>query len=171
MKIRDLFILVIKLFGLYSAVIAVFTVFPQQVPFLIVGGFGAEGTIYVIVTLVLTVAIFMLLILNAHRLVDTLDLDKKFSSDEVNLGNVSEDVIIKISCIFLGGFTIIHYLPNLIGQTLTVIRPDSYYIQQDSDNTFAWITSMIQVAIGFYLVFNYQQIEKFLTKKEKALEE
>ncbi len=171
MKVRDFFILVIKLFGLYWLIQTLLTIFPQYIPILFYAELEIDALIWTLIILAGIIGLTVLLISAADKIVNLLKLEGNFSSDHIDSGKLEEGVIVKIASIILGGFMVLNKLPILIGETLTVIRQQNYMIEQNSENEFFWLSTLIQVIFGFYLFFNYNQIAKLVVKKEKPVEE
>ena len=113
----------------------------------------------------MTVGLFVMLIFNAGRVVDALKLDHEFANETFNLGTLTEESIVKISSIIVGGITIINHLPNLMSQTLFAIRADNIVIDYTANDKFYWFASFLQVSVGFFLVFYHKQVELLLLKK------
>ena len=91
MKIKDFFILAIKLFGLYSALIAIFKVLPQNFSLIIFSDESAEVYIFAASIIVFLILFFLALLFYADKIVEMFRLDKNFSSDIFDLGNFKED--------------------------------------------------------------------------------
>ena len=77
---RDFLVLMIKLFGLYSAVTTMFSVLPNNIIFAL-GHLDATIAVWVTVVFVVTIGLFWLLTFKADRLVVFLKLERGFNDD------------------------------------------------------------------------------------------
>jgi len=96
---KDFFILAIKLFGLSSALSAVFYALPSNLGNLVYAFQSLDWALIILVLIILmvTVGLFIVLIFKAHSVVEILQLDKGFNDARIELGNFkSEDLIKKV---------------------------------------------------------------------------
>ncbi len=92
---RDFFILIIKLFGLFSVVTSLFTSLPSHFSFALMD-IDAFSLIWIGLTAIVVVGLFILLIFKSDKVVDLLRLDKGFEDDSIAFGNLSSIEIVKI---------------------------------------------------------------------------
>lgn len=163
---KDFFILIIKLFGLYSCVISLFSVLPGSISFAI-ADFGLISLLWIILTLVVVIGLLVLLIFKADKLVNLLKLDSGFEEDRIELGNLNSMEIVKVATFILGGIIFIRNIPVFLSQTLMVFKRDITGMVITSDQYFHWIVAGINLLIGFLLVRNYDWVAKVLAVKEK----
>ncbi len=171
MKTRDFFILMIKLFGLYSLVITVFTFIPNTFSYWL-SSFMYEdyfmGIIAALMTAFMLVLVYVLM-KKAGKIVDFLKIEQGFEVEEINLGSLSEAGIVKIAFIILGTYLFIDELPYFIHNTLSSLKIESYeeYIVENQPVNFAWLFSLVKVFAGLFLMFNYKVLQERLFKKKE----
>jgi len=118
---RDFFRIIIKLFGLYSLILAVFSYIPSNIgyvtfefePIILLWIFGATAFV---------ILIYILLILKTDRIIDLLKIDKGFDDERIEFGNFNNEKIFKFALIVIGGFLIIDYLPNFLQYTYLAFK-------------------------------------------------
>lgn len=93
---RDFFIVLVKLFGLYSAVTTIFSGLPNNIMFGMNGEINIQVYIWLFAVTSVVVGLFWLLTFKADKLVDLLKLGKGFSDDRIETGNIKSEDIIKI---------------------------------------------------------------------------
>jgi hypothetical protein len=162
---KDFFILVIKLFGLYSMIIVLFNILPQN--FSYVSSFGVDSTmiLFAFAISILTVGLFIALLFFAPKIVSMLKLEQGFDSENIDFKHLSEDSIIKLSSIVVGGITVIDNLPSLISYTLFAFSSNNSGQIMEANEKFYWIASVVQILVGLLLIFNYKLISKILKSK------
>lgn len=97
--------------------------------------------IIAIVMSILTVGLFVLLLFYAPKIVSLLKLEKGFQSDIIDFKGLSEESIIKISSIVVGGITVIDNLPSLISYTLFAVSSSNSGQVMEANEKFYWIAS------------------------------
>src|SRR6218665_1936200 len=108
---RDFFRILIKIFGLYSAVIAIFTFIPRNISnFYMMRDDGFMISLIVLI-LMLTVSFFLFILYKADFIIDKLNLDKGFDDDLIVFGDFTNHQMFKFSIIIIGGFLIVNYVP------------------------------------------------------------
>ena len=165
MKKEDFFTLIVKLFGLYSMIMVLFNVLPQLLQYIIPYGMDVTMMLIVITFSALTIGLFVLLLFYAPKVVKLLKLENGFKSDTFNFGDFSEDTIVKISSIVVGGITVIENLPSLIRYTLFAFSSGNTGQVMDTYDKFYWIASLVQIFVGLFLVFNYRYLARLLKNK------
>jgi hypothetical protein len=167
---KDFFILIIKLFGLYSIITALFTYIPQSISF----GFYTYDDIdfypvfYITVMLALVVALFVLLIFKSPYIVRIFKLEEGFDNDNLELGNLSAKEIIKIATLIIGGFLIINNLPIFIQSTLSAFYQELQFQTTESVNKWNWFLPGANVLIGYLLITNVAFVAQLINGKEQT---
>src|SRR5690349_13450048 len=113
---KDLFVLLIKLFGLYSAVISLFSVLPNNIMFAF-NSVDLISIVWVTVSIAVVLGLFLILIFKANKIVERLKLDSGFEEERIDLGNSKSTDIIKIGTFVIGGFLIIDNVPGFLSHT------------------------------------------------------
>jgi hypothetical protein len=167
MTTRDFFILIIKLFGLYSIIITLFSVLPGSLGLI---GMYPGYTPYVVMVASVAFAVFLLVVLifKAPHLVRLLKLEKDFDSDYINMGDLNTDAIIKIAAFILGGLLIVRNLPHFVQQLIVEFgeRVQSMYAQ-NTGNWDVWVYGF-NVLIGFLLITNLDAIVRIFNSSKKS---
>lgn len=169
---KDFFRTVVKLFGLYAAVTAVFYVVPRNFVFFI-PEFGWKAILYVFATSAIPVLIFVYLIFKADLVVDMLRLDKGFDDDLVVFGNLTPHQLIEFSSILIGGVLVID---NLIYFSIACIDAFSslvsvnYPISAEDHSMgvtemFNWLYSGLSLIMGYLLITNASWIAEKLSRE------
>jgi len=169
---KDFFILIIKLFGLYSIITALFISIPQNISFAFAGfrgGFDIYSSIYLAVILSFVIGLFVVLIFKSHVIVRILKLEKGFDTDSMEPGKLTAIEIVKIATIIIGGFLIINNLPIFIQQTLSAFYSEIQLQTTESINKWNWFINGSNILIGYLLITNLHFVTKLLdiTSKEK----
>ncbi len=86
-KFIGFLILMIKIFGLYSAVTTIFSALPGNIAFSL-RYIDAFIVLWIVVATLIAVGLFWLLIFKADKIIDLLKLDKGFADDRIELGNI-----------------------------------------------------------------------------------
>jgi len=161
---RDFFILILRLFGLYSIVTSLFTGLPSAISYALID-MTIGGVFWVAGTVVVMVGLFLLLIFRAEAVVDKLRLDKGFDEDRIEVGGVKSEAIIKLACLLLGGSLIIHNIPAFLNHTLYALKSDIGGFLYDKGNQFDWAVTGVNLIVGYLLITNYHTVAKFFNKK------
>ncbi len=166
MQIRDLLILILRIFGIYILLFFSFPILISNMKFY-VGVFSDWDTDvigYVTSTIILPIAMALLLIFGSSMLINLFKLDKGFQSSEVLLNKTSQLNLVKLAIILLGGFLIINNLVNTISYIVETFR-QSLYGMQDNDYFNFW-KSGLSVFFGALLITNREAIAKWLMPKQ-----
>lgn len=94
---KDFLVLVIKLFGLSTAVSVLLTIVPTTLTY----SFDQLYTYYMIMIALFSCALCWFLIFHADNLVNFLSLDKGFDDDRIEFGNLKPVDIIRIAVLII----------------------------------------------------------------------
>ena len=166
---RDFFILIIKVFGLFSVVTSLFSVLPSNISFAMMD-IDALSILWIAVAIIVVVGLFIALIFKADRVVRLLKLDKGFDDDKIELGNLKPTDIIKIGTFIIGGLLILDNIPAFLSHSLFAFKGDIIGLEYNSQDKFNWAVSGLNLIIGFLLLTNYDFVAKKL-KTEKTEKE
>ncbi len=157
---RDFFRIIIKIFGLYSVVAALFFYLPKSLPFLINLQFDPKEIILLIVSAGFPVFLFILLLYNTDRVIKLFKLEKGFDTETINFADLNARQLILFSCILIGGLMILDNLTNFIGASLAgfadLVRP-KYPISDEPFDTGVnyfpnWLHTGLNILIGYLLI-------------------
>lgn len=163
---RDFFRLIIKIFGLYSLLLTLFTVVPNNISTLM---FQFDGIMIVMVLAIMfvTAGLFFVLLFRTDSIIDFLKLDQGFDEGKIEIGNLNNQSILKLAIIIIGEFLVLDYIPNFLFDIVNAFKyksGDYTSIEGHSVNYFALTTGAINIVIGFLMVVNYKSIAQFLDK-------
>jgi len=164
---KDFFILIIKLFGLYSIITALFISLPQNLTFVFMD-FGVHSIIYLTIILTVIIGLFVFLLFKSHHVVRLLKLEKGFDTDSLELGNLTTLEIVKIAVLIIGGFLIIDNLPIFIQQTLKAFYSEIQIQTIESINKWNWFVNGANILIGYLLITNLNIVSRLLNINAKA---
>ncbi|SFF43687.1 hypothetical protein [Sunxiuqinia elliptica] len=164
MTTKDFFILVIKLFGLYSIAVTLFVTLPQNISFML-PHLELQSTIYLILMIALVIGLFFLLIFKTPHIVRLLKLEKGFDNKQLDLGNLNTQEIVKIGIFIIGGFLIIHNLPAFISQSWSAFYTDIQSQPLNANYKSNWLISGLNVVIGYFMITNLTFITRLLRIK------
>lgn len=175
---RDFFRVVVKLFGLYSAVTAVFYILPSNVSFLISGDLNLKMITWLLTSTVVSIFLFVFLIFKADAVVNLLKLDHGFDNDQILFGQLSAKNLIAFSCILIGGVMILDNITQFVSAALNAFADKVSSTAPDfsGDNIwrrfyFDWFSAGINVLFGYLLIRNNGWIaEKFAGRKANTKE-
>lgn len=167
----DLFRVVIKLFGIYSFINALFQLIPNV-------SYSRELYKFNLVTntifLIFSFLISYFLLFKTNNIVKILRLEKGFDNNNIELKNLSADVIFKFALIFTGILFIVNNLAQFIDFCYLAFKEqvssnglneiDGAMLEQQLD--YHWgLISGLNILIGFIFLTNYKWICKLFMKK------
>jgi hypothetical protein len=164
---RDFLILMIKLFGLYSAVTTIFSALPNNIAFSL-RYIDAFIVAWLIIATLITVGLFWLLTFKADRLVDLLKLDKGFADDRIELGNIKAIDIIKTGVFIIGGLLILKSIPGLLSQIFWAFKGDIAGQEFTAEDKFSLTVNGLNLLLGYLLFTNYDVVARRLRGKTDA---
>jgi hypothetical protein len=166
---RDFLVLMIKVFGLSSAVTTIFSVLPSTLMFAVVRfeEIGASVIIWMIATSMITVGLFWILTFRADKLVDLLKLGQGFADERIEFGNLKSEDILKIGILVIGGLLFIRNVPGLLSNTYWVFKGDNAGMKfPDKDKVNLGI-SALNVILGYLLFTNYDVVARRIKGKRE----
>lgn len=172
MKTKDFLRLIIKLFGLYSLVLSLFTFIPQTAGQLIsdyVNWIDIVGYIFIGITMI---CLFLWLTFKPDFLINSLKLDKGFDQDKIPLDKLDSAAILKIGCVAIGGIFFLDNLAEFISGCFYMFKESiQTSIQELLDTNIGrssrvnLIINVINLIIGYLLVTSHASIIRFLLKE------
>lgn len=166
---KDLFRLIIKLFGLYSLISAIFHFIPNYV-ILVFRVPDFVGLVWIVSVIVIFGFLFLFLLFKPDSIIKAFKLDKGFDEDRIEFQNFGTENIVKLAVILFAGLLIINNIPTFLSNTYFSIK--SFVQQNQLESSFNtndyiyWATSGISIFIGYLLLTNYKSVAKFLVRKE-----
>ncbi len=171
---RDFFRVIIKLFGLYSLILTIFTFIPANLSFV------TYELNFFVVLLILGITffiamIYIFLIRKTDKIIDILKLDKGFDDDRIEIENFNTLNIIKLAVLLVGGFLIIDYFPEFLNHCFFAFKKsvsrngllsDIEDVQFSRIDYFNWSISVMNLVLGYLLLTNYDRITSWLTRND-----
>ncbi|MBV7441017.1 hypothetical protein KRX57_06250 [Weeksellaceae bacterium TAE3-ERU29] len=173
MSKRDLFIVLIKIFGLYCLVTTLFSGLPSSLIFFL-GTMNLADIIFVIITFIIIIGLFYLLVYKADKVSDFLKLEKGFDEPRIDFSGLKNIDIIKFVVLIIGGFLFIENIPTFFTRTIFAFKsavPQGFsdngdIIKYDNiEDYIQWASSALNLIVGYFLIKYYKQISNFLNKK------
>jgi len=168
---RDFFRTIIKIFGLYSAILTIFSFIPQNIGYVITQ-FEPIIMIWVLGAITLTVLLMILLIFKADKVIDILKLDKGFDSEEIHFESFNSENLLKLSSIIIGGILCIENFPDFLSHCFYAFKDKVEVKGLNHDifeyggiDYFNWAVSGLSILVGYLLLTNYKQVSKWLVRK------
>lgn len=162
---RDFFIVLIKLFGLHSIIISIFSVLPNNIAF----AFQQVDLVVIfwaVISIAIIVGLFWLLVFEADKVVDFMKLSKGLTDNRMDLGNIKSTDIIKTGTFIIGGLMIVDNIPNFLSQLFWAFKGNVIGEEFTSRDKFKLTISGLNVIIGYLLVSNLNFVAKLLTSKK-----
>lgn len=164
---RDFFRIIIKLFGLNSAVITLFSVIPRFIFNMEIFSKSVSIMLMVLGLSLVAVLFFLLIVFKADFIIDKLKLEKGFDEERIEIGNMDNSSLFKFAIILIGGFLIIENVPEFLENLVKTFKSKAAnrVLIYDSSPIY-WIIfkNAINIVIGFLCITNYKRITAFLDK-------
>ena len=175
---KDLFRLIIKIFGLYFVISSIFSFTPMiiesvtsQFDFNV--QFDYAGFIWLMINLAWIILLFVFLIYKPDIIVKWLKLDRGFDDDRIDFQNFNTANILKLAVIVIGGLLLIHNIPIFLSNSWFAFKASvGSNINNDTTLQFGSLRdyinlgiAFINIVIGYFLVTNYNFVSKLLNEK------
>ena len=162
---RDFFRVLIKIFGLYSLVLSIFTLIPQNISNVLFQ-FDIMMLLIILASSIISVGMFLILLFKTDFIIDKLKLDKGYDDNQIIISNLTNESILKLALI-IGGFLIIDYLPAVLFDLINAFKTKSTLtsIEGNNVNYFDIVIGLANIIFGYLLITNYKSISQFLDKK------
>lgn len=165
MKIKDLFIIILKVIGLFFArnlldslvAFVSIIVFPNSLDPL---SSYFESLFFTLLILGVYFLIVYALLFRTDWIIGKLRLDKGFSQDEINI-NIHRSVILSIGIIVLGGIITLNEIPTIL--KLLIAKSEINNSSYNPPVAF----SICKLIIGIVLIYYHQTIINFIEYKRK----
>lgn len=174
MSKRDVFRIVIKLFGLYSIVLLI-TALPQVFSSIFLWG---ESTIIIgtLLSIIIFLSLIYIMLVKTDKIISVLKLDKDFDDEKASLSQFTPTGIIKLGLVIVSAYLIILNLPDLVTNLFYLFK---YSIPDDgidsflnsfsptNPNYYVLISSAIQIVVCFFVLTNKNRIAERIEKLNK----
>lgn len=156
---RDFFMLLIKIFGLYSMIISIFTVLPSYITYAL-EDLGLFSLVWISLVIAVIFGLFALLIFKSDKVVSVLKLDKGFEEEKIDFGNLKSTDLIKTGIFIIGGMLFLNNTPEFLSHSYFAFKENIVGTPYPSLEKFYWAVSGINLLIGYLLLTNYHHISK-----------
>jgi hypothetical protein len=176
---KDFFRLILKIFGLYTLVLFLFTIVPGNLVF-VLRDFNLFSAIWLLLTISIISLLFVFLIYKPDYAIRLLKLEKGFDEDRIEFQNFSNSNILKLAVIVIGGILLIRNIPAFLSHVLFAFKSsagnnfNNNSILYGQNDYFNWAVSFINIILGYLLLAYYKPISRILNEKgneeKKSLE-
>ncbi|MBI3141709.1 MAG: hypothetical protein HYZ16_02655 [Bacteroidetes bacterium] len=163
MFIKDFFILTIKLIGVFSLFISLFTVLPANISSIIIDPSAINITALFLIVIIV-IGLFIVIFNNAGWIVDFLKLDQGFKNDLIEFDKFNDLYLAKLGVVIIGCLMFFENIPSFLNYTFLVVKSkilNEHFITFDN---FNWLISGVSMFLGYIIVSNYKLIARFITK-------
>ncbi len=172
MSVRDLFRLMLKLFGLYTLLSSLFTV-----PFYIGLILFEFNWFYVLGAIALglaMIAFFFYLVFRPDPIIDMLRLPTGFDQDHISFDRIDAVSLTRIGVVVIGGFFFLRNIGSALVNLYTLFHAsvastydrESDFVMQKEPRDL--VINLISVAISWLLITNATRVARFLASQEKG---
>lgn len=172
---KDFFIVLIKIFGLYSIISILFSTLPGNIAF-VISYIEMTGIIWVIMTALVILGMFYLLLIKANKLSEFLKLEKGFDEERIDFGGLKSSDLVKFAILTIGGFLFAENISPFLSHTLfafksSIPRGFDQATNQEIlkynriEDYVYWASSAFSLFVGFLLVTNYKKLSKYIERK------
>ncbi|MBW8242447.1 hypothetical protein K1F50_06505 [Muricauda oceani] len=173
MSKTDFFRIIIKMFGLYCFIEALF----QFTPNLSVSwGFDSARLVISLISLLSTLIVAYLLLFQTNRLIKFLRLGKGYDSEHIETKDLNKKGLFNLGLIMIGLLMIVDNIAQFLNFCYLAFKKqvssngldeiEGAMLYQQLDYNW-WIISGLNVLFGIIILINYKQISKLLIGKEK----
>ncbi|MEQ6124634.1 hypothetical protein AAON49_10565 [Pseudotenacibaculum sp. MALMAid0570] len=170
MELKDLFKLALKLIAIFYAIEAIFIIGSNIRYFLYGYDLLNISSIWMFISTIVPVLMYYLIFVQSDKLIKFLKIDKGFTSQQVNFGNLSSGEILKISFIIFGLIMIVWGLPNFVTNCFYAFKYSAgNHLLSDSEalkyDYFEITQSGIYILLGYLMISNYKRIANWFDKQ------
>jgi len=171
---RDFFKTIIKIIGLYFTVQTVFSYIPTNLSYIFSFMESEEFLKIILLTTLysaIAVSIFLFVLFKSGKIVDILKLDKGFDDEKIEFGNFNNLKIMKLAVILIGGIMIVSNLSEFLNFLYHAFKNSARVSMYESNELtgeyiYNWITTGLNILIGYLLMTNFKSISKWLIKEK-----
>ena len=163
---RDFFRLLIKIFGLYSLIIAVFNILPQNLSFVLTYPV-VESLVFLSVILMVLVLLLVFLIFKSDLIINWFKLDKGFDDERIEFGKIRSYTIVMVSVIIIGGIMLVENIPSFISNLYYTFKSDISGNEISDDSYIILGTSFFNLLMGYLLLVNHKKLGLWIKQQEQ----
>lgn len=169
---RDLFIIVIKLFGLQALVHFIFSSLPQMLATtsLWVNGSDWSEVIPYLFFALIDIGLFVLLIAMAPKVVSILKLGKGYDDDRVDFGQMRSADVARLGLFIVGGLLFVESASRFVSSSWFAFKAQHVGQAYDWKENIAWASSGSNVIVGYLLIIYHARIAERITPSHRNAE-
>lgn len=163
---KDFFRILIKVFGLYSLILSLFSFFPQNITNVYFSKDDFWMLFIIFTSFLLLITLFISLLFKTDFIIDKLKLTNSFDDDQIIIGNLDTLSIFKFAIILIGGLMIIDTFPKFLMDIINEFKLNvsNFPIKNYESNYFWFGVRFINLLFGYLLLTNCKSVAKFLNK-------
>ncbi len=164
---RDFFILLVKIFGLYSIIKTLFSVIPSSFSYLQINN-DISTSLWIIFITAVTVGLTVVFLFKTDKIVKLLKLERGFDEDRIDFGGLKPTDIIKLGTFIIGGFLVLDNIPAFSSHALLSFKSEMISQEYMPKEYFRWTVSGVNILLGLLLVIKYDIFAKLYKSKESS---
>lgn len=163
---KDFFRILIKVFGLYSLILSLFSFFPQNITNVYFSKDDFWMLFIIFTSFLLLITLFISLLFKTDFIIDKLKLTNSFDDDQIIIGNLDTLSIFKFTIILIGGLMIIDTFPKFLMDIINEFKLNvsNFPIKNYESNYFWFGVRFLNLLFGYLLITNCKSVAKFLNK-------
>lgn len=178
---RNLFNIVLKIFGLFFLREIIYTI-PQLISsiwFLVepdnfknnqYSDYGIGGFVVLLIILVFYCFIIYQLLFKTNNILDKLKLDKGFDQEEFSF-NLSTSLVVTIALIVIGGVILTEEIPNFCRNVVSYFQEKSMTHGVTKPNFSYIIISAVKIILGLLIIGERKRIVEFAERRQAKKQE
>jgi hypothetical protein len=158
---RDIFIILLKCFGLYLIFISLYSTVIYNIFQLFNESEGGSG-MGVLVGNVFVLILFYLLFVNTSVLSGWLRLDRGFDSDEIALDKIKSESLVKLVVLALSAYLVVSSVPGLLSKLLFSLSDEIVDQEMGRFEKIGIFEMIIQFVGGILIFTNFRSVSDWL---------
>lgn len=164
---RDLFIVIIRVIGLFLLLSNIFSVVPSLISYSVYSTW--QGLSLSIAVALIIIGLFIILVQKADRTVDWLKLDKGFDDERIEMSNLNEKNLLTLAILLFGGYLIVTSFPSIIIGLINLFYNDINYLPFDVVDKVDLALESIFMIVGYLMLTNSTRLVNWMiTKRSKS---
>lgn len=167
---RDLFRIIIRIYAVYSMILGILYVVPQNLSNITdehYRQYEGFGVYILILSIVFVIAYSWFLNRKADTIINWFKLDQGYDTEDAPLTQFNTEFIFTMASVIIGGFLIVDYAPLFIVQTYNAFKSTMRTAEWDETLKTEWALTIIRLFVGYLLIKFAPKMHLLVTKKEK----
>ena len=166
---RSLFIIILRIIGVYVLVNLFSAVPPVTAAWVMGGGFGGLQLVFITLLSILAIlAVCYALIFRADSIIDRFALDQGFPETEIYV-SLNEKACVLIALFLVGGLVLINEVPNLMQQVYAVIDPVPYSMMGEAE--ISWrpvLLPLVKIILALLIIGERRRIAAYFLRDKSS---